>query len=294
MTTISCERCGTIFGRKQHLIAHLNRINECVPTLSTIECRDILEKISFKTVKSVPCSICNKLFTLKTNALFHETKCRLKNPLRETTTVDNLLVANNQQPTDIIIKQLTEQVQLLQLQFAELKNNQSNSQIINNQTINNPVINNNIIINKPFINPFGQETTDHLNPDDLIEYIKQYRTRFVDILNLIYEFPENKNVRLLSLKNKLIEVYTGDAWTVRNSTEIADAMIQKTNDLGTKTYNASKALQEMDATEENEYRIRKLLTRISVKQNLEYYNIKNRVIADLCCKKRQLLAESKG
>jgi hypothetical protein len=350
MATISCERCGYAFGRKQHLIAHLKRINVCDAILANIDRDFLLEKLLFKKEKTIPCSKCNKLFTLKATALIHEAICKIKivntdpdpdpdldtnnfqysypiispsplfpnlnndEPIIRHLTEQNQLLQRELFNKDVINKQLTLQVQILQAQVADLKNNNQiingpinngpiNNVPVNNGPINNgPVNNGNIInnitinqsiINQPTINPFGQETTDHINKDNLIEYIKQYRTHFIDILNLIYEWPENKNVRLLSLKNKLMEVYTGDSWTVRNSTEIADAMIQRTNELGTKTYIASNLLQEMDASEENEYRIRKLLTRLGTKPNHDYYNIKNRIIADLYSKKRQLVSKSK-
>jgi hypothetical protein len=252
-----CERCGNVFGRKQHLITHLKRAKVCHPTKSGVEREVLLGKLRFNAEKRVvPCSFCNKMFTLKANARVHEVSCKKKREEEASFTGNDT------------VQELTKQVQLIQTKLSELSNKTA--------------------VNTPSINPFGKETMDHIKKEDVIEYLKQYRYRFVDIFNLIYDWPENKNVRLLSIKNKLMEVYTGDKWDVRNSNEVTDAMIQKTNDLGCQVYHASDELQALDALEDNEYRIRKLMMRLGAKSNHDYYQIKGRVMAELCSKKKQL------
>jgi len=213
------------------------------------------------------------MFTLKANARVHEASCKKK--------CEEMTSTSQSKDADAV-RELTKQVQLLQAQLSELNNTKAAHQTVINGNVTN------LIINTPSINPFGKETMDHIKKEDVIEYLKQYRSRFVDIFNLIYDWPENKNVRLLSIKNKLMEVYTGDKWDVRNSNEVTDAMIQKTNDLGCQVYHASDELQALDALEDNEYRIRKLMMRLGAKSNHDYYQIKGRVMAELCSKKKQL------
>jgi hypothetical protein len=232
---IECARCGAGFVRKQHLAAHIERVNRCSPLL-----QDLSVEVMLKNLNIIP------------------RKKRLD--------------ASQQQ----IIVESTMRIQRLEDELAELKSQPKVN--IENQTV---------IIN---LHPFGQERTDHITDEEIVAFLKQYKSHFIDMMNRIYELPENQNVRMLSLKNKLAIVYTGGPeWAIRHSNEVVDAMIQKTNDLGCKVYHTSEELQKMDSSEEKEYAIRKLLTRIGSKENLDYYAIKSRVIADLYSKKRQQL-----
>jgi hypothetical protein len=195
--------------------------------------------------------------------------------------------------TTHIIANLTNQLKILQDRVDELTTAKASAGIDNsththndNITYNDNSTHNITIHNTININPFGNERIDHI--ENIEQYLKPYsKEKFMKIFNLIYDVPENENVRLRSHKKKEMEVYTNKGWAIRASGEVTNAMIQKTNDLGGEAYNKSPELQEFDANE-TDYATNRLLNNIRKGSNRDFYDVRERVAAALSDKKTKL------
>ena len=62
----NCPRCEESFKRKDYLIAHLNRKNECNASASNASRQSIIDKLMTKehTVPTYECEFCTKTFIL--------------------------------------------------------------------------------------------------------------------------------------------------------------------------------------------------------------------------------------
>lgn len=259
----TCERCGAAFGRKQHLISHLQRKKPCPTDLKNIP-REAL-------VKTTQHPQTNNFVVVQAAASFEA-------PM-------GYVILKSSEYDDMVKELETLRQEKRQQTTGTVANTiiNGNGNQINqtNQTINQT----NIIV----VNPFGQETTDHISDEEVTEYLKKYNTCFVDFVNKIFGVPENNNVRLRSLKKKHMEIFDGDEWIVKCASEILSAMIQKTNDLGSKVYNASDELKELDATEPYEYRMRKMLISLGAQRNNRiYYDFANRLMAHMVNKREEV------
>ena len=77
-----CPRCEESFKRKDYLIAHLNRKNECSTTASKEARQSIIDKLTTKQYneKTYDCDYCNKKFNKSCNKYRHKKTCK-KNPI---------------------------------------------------------------------------------------------------------------------------------------------------------------------------------------------------------------------
>ena len=78
---MTCPRCEETFMRKENLIAHLKRKNECKTTSSKESRQSIIDKITAKhyNAKTYDCEFCQKKFNLASCKSRHKNICK-KNP----------------------------------------------------------------------------------------------------------------------------------------------------------------------------------------------------------------------
>jgi 5-methylcytosine-specific restriction endonuclease McrA/uncharacterized C2H2 Zn-finger protein len=78
---ITCPRCDETFMRKENLIAHLKRKNECKTTSSKESRQSLIDKITAKhyNAKTYDCQFCQKKFNLASCKSRHKKICK-KNP----------------------------------------------------------------------------------------------------------------------------------------------------------------------------------------------------------------------
>ena len=190
-------------------------------------------------------------------------------------------------------KEIKEQNKEIKAQLADIKNaivpigNNNNNSTINSTMNANTIVNNYNIT----INPFGEETMDHIKIEELVELMKHYHIKsFIHLQNLIYDHPSNQNVRMLSSKNKRMEVFTGETWDTQHTNIVVDKMVQKTNELGFKVFTETPELNELDATEDYDHRIRKMLMNIACQKNKDYHTVRHATISRLETKKKRSIA----
>jgi len=95
------------------------------------------------------------------------------------------------------IKELEEEIAVLKSQshpnHVIIEKQVIEKQVIEHQVIENQVnqtVNQTVIIN---VNPFSQETMDHIADEEIANFLKQYKKHFIDMMNRIYELPEKTN-----------------------------------------------------------------------------------------------------
>jgi hypothetical protein len=191
-----CKRCGYTTNYKHSLIRHLKKQKACEIKSENI-CRDILisqlsnkdndqdsERVTYK------CLYCERKFRHKSSKSYHMSKCKSKD--------------SNEQ--------LIKRIEQLEREISSSKNKNNKTVYNNGNTISN-VNNGTIVVNNIVLKNFGNENRDAIPLEVIrhtymnLEYIKLFEELHCDP-----EYPENHNVRIKSLKNKLLEIYKDDKW----------------------------------------------------------------------------------
>ena len=176
----SCKRCGHNTKTKYNLLSHLNKKNECDPSIENIDCEVLrLELAPAKT--DISCKICGKCFTFKTNMYRHTMTCKeMKNNAH--------LLAE--------IKELK----------AEIKFMKRNPAIINN----------NIVINIFGCSENTGYITHNMKKECIIE---RKITNLLEELYFNPMHPENRSLRIRNINKKTIECYNEGQWVIDDTSE---------------------------------------------------------------------------
>ena len=77
-----CVRCNESFRRKDYLLAHLKRKNECATTSSSETTQSLIDKLTAKTYNehTYDCDFCDKKFNDPSNRIRHKKTCK-QNPV---------------------------------------------------------------------------------------------------------------------------------------------------------------------------------------------------------------------
>lgn len=185
-----CKRCNRQFARKDYLISHLNRKISCDDLRCCgISSQDLLQDLIKKSNESVhKCDDCGKSFKDPQGKYQHRVRhCKCKE--------DNL--EQKIEELSNIIKDLKKQIK-------------SGIPKVQHVTNNNIVINNNIRITP--LN-FGRENMGAL-PEHLVGdlFLNLQMAELLKTLHYEQEYPENNNIRLKSIKRKVVEIYENDEW----------------------------------------------------------------------------------
>lgn len=194
-----CKRCGYTSLYRSDLLRHFKRKYPCKPLLADTPINTLYnEFISAcnSTDKTYKCRICNKGFTAYQNRHRHEKLCRINNPKQV-----------NQDPSVSL-----EEFEKLKKEMEELKNKivhigQSN---VNNGNVYNTSIN---VSSNTHLRNFGSENMQAIPQEFIRNCFMNLDIRdLLENLHFDDNFPENQNVRLISLKNEIMELYKNDKW----------------------------------------------------------------------------------
>lgn len=211
-----CRRCGYVSKDKSNYIRHLKRKHVCIASLEDVSTSILLEEIQgskdgTQDQKVYECH-CGKTFTDRSNRHRHMKTC-------------NAIINNDEQQDQI--KSLQEKMVFMEQELARLKG-QSGSSTTNNNTTNNNTNNgtiNNINIQ---IRNFGHEKIDHLPSEFITDCFRnQDIPKLIETLLFDRERPENRTVRIKSLKNKQIQVHQDGGWTTRAADTVLEQLVNK-------------------------------------------------------------------
>jgi hypothetical protein len=257
-----CKRCGYTCENKCLLKRHLSRKNACL--ISEDLSSDLLENLSIDILlkelntcdlKKFKCKHCEKTFTDSSNRYRHQKNCKKSD-----------------------IEQLKETVQTLQQEIINLKENSNKNNITNIEqaTIHN---HNNLNIT---LNNFGNESYNHISEEFIKKCIINNVSGVKSLIEKIHfsdEVPENKNVRIKSTKNNLVEIANNNKWVVKDTNEALESMINKGHRILNKYYyNPESGLLDQDINE-LDARIQNFLLSIIDKNNKHYFALRRRILA---------------
>jgi hypothetical protein len=162
--------------------------------------------------KMYTCESCEKKFSSRSGLGYH--KKHHCNP-------ESQRLANIETALHKLTEQLAEHSKINSANIGNSYTTTTNNVGSNSGTINNVNIN-------IEIKPFGQETTDHIPKEVAIKCFKRGVYGLIDMFDMIYfnaDVPENHNVKLKSLKNKLVEVFKDPNWETHDFATTVDTMI---------------------------------------------------------------------
>lgn len=206
-----CPRCGYSTEVKANFIKHLvKRQSPCPSTKADVSLDTLIAEYTGQPAKMYQCKSCEKSFNSRSGLAYHRTQ-HCDNDTQRLLNLENAF------------NKLAEQL----AQHTNNRNDAGTSYVMtNNVGTNNGTINNvNINIE---IKPFGQETTNHISKELAIKCFKKGMYGLIDMLDMIYfntDIPENHNVKMKSLKNKLVEVFKDPNWETRDLATTVNRMI---------------------------------------------------------------------
>lgn len=107
----------------------------------------------------------------------------------------------------------------------------NNGTIIQSTVVNNTSNTTNTNVeNVIVINNFGNETLEHISNDFLNKCVRERKRGIVNLLDKIFfdpNVPENRNVKLISRKQKVLGTYKNGTWLRSNSHSVLEDMIGK-------------------------------------------------------------------
>jgi hypothetical protein len=251
--TFTCKRCGYDCSNRYLLKRHLGRQTSCIATLCDISVEDLIKDLDENVeAKEYKCKYCDKEFTDSSNRYRHQKICKENTVKKE-------------------INDLKETISSLQKQMSNIQTTQVTNNI---NTINNSF---NITLNS-----FGNETYDHITDEFIKKCIMNNVTGVKSLIEKIHfsdDAPENKNVRLRSMKNNLVEVSDNQKWVVKDANEAMEAMINKGCKLLNGYYrNPETGLMDYDINE-LDTRIQTFLLSVIDKNNKHYFALRRRILA---------------
>ena len=101
------------------------------------------------------------------------------------------------------------------------------SQLTQHRNVTNNVTNIGQQVNV-VINAFGKESTDHISPSFIEQCVRRTDVGLVQLLRAIHfneHIPENKNVKIASMKRGEVQVFDGERWSYRPQDRIVTDMI---------------------------------------------------------------------
>lgn len=229
MSTHKCKRCCHEFSTKSNLLQHLRRMNPCGVVDQDIDRGAYIIQLTTKehSNEAVVCEHCHKQFNSRSSRNRHRASCTHKND---------------------------QQLKAVQEELSELRKLIS-TQASTNQTINNFAgnVNNGIVNNFNFdLRNFGDENMDAV-PLDLVRsafMFLEFKTIFEN-LHFDPNFPENRNVRMKSKKQEMLQIYKDNKWNTLHYSEGFRDIIRRIhtifNDFVHK--HKDKILQDMDYNE---------------------------------------------
>lgn len=193
----SCDRCGYETDAKKNMIQHLKRKFPCEPILCNTSPSVFLEALLKKENEtgSCTCNYCERKFNTRQGKSRHQMICKQRPEFASG------ILGGLQKAVQELNEKIKNQGNILNSQNTISSHNTTNSNNTNNINV------------KIEMRDFGHENMAAL-PDsairDNIIFLK-----FIDILEMLHfddEFPENRNFKLVSLKNEIMQFYKNQKW----------------------------------------------------------------------------------
>lgn len=231
----ACNRCGHSCNNKSNLLAHLRRKTTCPATKADVETSvqiDLLLPKKEYNEKHYKCQYCESCFNTRQNRWRHLKKCKEKHE-------------------QSVIENLTIKMESLEKELQDVKKTTVSNTVNTTNTIKNQ--NNHIVsIN---INNYGKETLDHL-PNDFLTSCFMFKNMLSLVENIHFDpdCPQNKNIKLQSLKHKFVKVYEDDKWVAKPADHILDELVDKGQTILRRHYrnNKEEVEEEMSSEEVEE------------------------------------------
>lgn len=262
-----CKRCGYECSRQQHLLNHLQKKTPCRVTVEDITRERLVEEIQDAQALTkqardyVKCDWCECDVTKK-NLARHKKTC-------------------SSQPKDDI-EDLRSKYEALKERLEEFMRTPSTGTVTNVVINNNTVDNSTNVMNVVNIHSFGNEKVEHIQGDYVKHCILNNLRGMKSLIEKIHfsdEAPENKNIRMKSIKNKLVEVKGEDKWIVKDANEAMETMINKGCRLANEYYfDETNGLMERDLND-LDMKIQKFLTDIMQRDSALYFALRKRILA---------------
>jgi hypothetical protein len=257
--SFSCKRCGTDFKARHHLKQHYQRVIVCEAKETDKTYAQLMEIDFPKVNKPFKCAHCDKTFTQQSNRSRHQTNCTHNN--------------DKHKGSDVAI--LNGMLIDLRQEIEELRREKqgSNTNIVHNTQ--------NIYINNLQVNNFGFESYEHITDDFVKNCLMNKITGAKNLIERIHfsdEAPLNKNIRLKSLKNSMVEVKQDEKWVAKDSNEALDTMITKGCSIMNKCYFNSEELMDRDLNILDS-RIQGFLLQMMDRNNNNYFDLRRRILA---------------
>lgn len=231
----TCERCGHVAYQKSDLLRHLKRKKQCQPTLQDVDVAMLIDALTKKEYneKTYDCEHCKRKFNNRSSKSRHMKTCK---ELLKLNTIANVMEEVNE------LRKLVQQMQTMPIATHNTYNT------TNNNTTNNTQVNIHIGIKE-----FGQENMDAL-PDPFIRncFMNLDVRDLLENLHCDPDYPENHNIRIVSLKRQLMELYKNDKWTTVTLPNGLNQMINNACRIFKTFYNANKQDVEEDVGDELE------------------------------------------
>lgn len=191
-----CKRCGFECDRKYVLKNHLQRKFECPPKLEDISVDILFEELT-KECGNFSCTHCGKRYSNRQSKYMHQRQCK-----GDSKSDNNIPNKHN-----------------VQLNYTNSNNNSHNITITNNIVINNSTIK---------IRDFNCENMSAA-PESFIAscFLTLGIRDLLQGLHFDTDFPENRNVRIKSVKRKLMEIYRDNTWNVVNLNEGLEQLLKQ-------------------------------------------------------------------
>jgi uncharacterized CHY-type Zn-finger protein len=199
-----CQRCGYSTEHKHNIIRHLKGKKVCKAILSDKSIAEILQEIRAKEYNEITynCMYCSRRFNNRSSMYRHIKICQSKKK-------DNT-----------VIQKLSSKVEALEKNLHDIRRN----------TLIPPVVN-------QHINNYGTETIDHLPIDFLTScFITKDIPNLIKTLHFDHGCPENYNIKLKSLKRKIINVFENNKWVAKPAGNVLDYLINNGQTILTNHY----------------------------------------------------------
>lgn len=242
-TSYECRRCGysTIF--KCALTKHLHRKKTCEATKEDVTVDILLKELTKQCYndKTYDCQFCGRKFNAYQNRHKHQKICKI-NP--------GALPAHTMTVLEELRTELS-QIEVLKNEVAQLKQQLLLPTAASNITHNNGTMNTYNIQNNITLNNYGRETIEHLSKEFLTDcFVRQDIPTLIE--NMLYdkEVPENRTVRLKSIKNKLVEVHKDNNWVTQSSETVLNDLVDQGSTILRKHYRKNEEDVRNELSEE--------------------------------------------
>lgn len=272
-----CARCKYHCSSKQTMEKHFLRKAAC--SVDSDGGRDIpldvlYTELTGKLYQRYKCDFCSHESSCSSNKLTHMKTCRFKPP-NVSKTINHQCTQENEESQKNIMetlpKEVVDELKFLRKEIERL----SNCQLTATNTTNHIDIEN-VQINQFTVHPFGKEDTSHIDTEFLTNCLLNTTKGVASLLNKIHFDnikPENKNLRVKSKKQNLLEKVVDDgSWEQCDKNNTLDEMIRKGYKILFAHFLATK--NDMEHIKENEHILQNWFTDLSSQKGDEYYRLR--------------------